>query len=407
MKTVVLLCGYYPSGKGETFLKNEIESGVYDDCRLIVFSLKATQKDIQNVPLNVECFTVPELARKKIIFPVFSIFSSDFTNEIMAVLTNRKNITKKIKSLFQFIYSAERLRKYVFYKMEELDIDSDQEIVFYSYWMHTFAYVAAKCKEKYKNSRFVTRCHRFDLYEEENGEEYLPFRKYILNNADIVFPISEDGKNYLVRHYKKYINGKIQISYLGTYDYGENNINMIHKFTVVTCSNVVPVKRIELVVKALSNENIEMKWIHLGDGPLLPEIKNMVDTILPNNVETLFLGHVENTDVMGFYRETPIDLFLNVSNSEGLPVSIMEAMSFGIPVIATEVGGTAEIVKDEINGFLLNKGCTDEDIRKKIDLFINLPNAKKMLMRQNARKVWKESFSASENFKRFSKMILD
>ena len=41
------------------------------------------------------------------------------------------------------------------------------------------------------------------------------------------------------------------------------------------------------------------------------------------------------------------DLFVNMSLSEGIPVSIMEAISFGIPIIATNVGGNAEIVNDE------------------------------------------------------------
>ncbi|NJK95527.1 MAG: glycosyltransferase [Bacteroidales bacterium] len=46
-------------------------------------------------------------------------------------------------------------------------------------------------------------------------------------------------------------------------------------------------------------------------------------------------------------------MFLNTSLSEGVPVSVMEALSFGLPVIATDVGGTGELINDEV-GMLIN-----------------------------------------------------
>ena len=53
---------------------------------------------------------------------------------------------------------------------------------------------------------------------------------------------------------------------------------------------------------------------------------------------------------------------MNVSESEGIPVSIMEASSFGIPVIATNVGGVGEIVENGYNGLLLNKDFLNRDL---------------------------------------------
>jgi len=52
-----------------------------------------------------------------------------------------------------------------------------------------------------------------------------------------------------------------------------------------------------------------------------------------------------HNDVLNYYASNPVDVFINTSSSEGLPVSIMEAMSFGIPVIATNVGGTGHCYK--------------------------------------------------------------
>ena len=61
-------------------------------------------------------------------------------------------------------------------------------------------------------------------------------------------------------------------------------------------------------------------------------------------------------------------MFINVSSTEGIPVSIMEAMSFGIPVIATAVGGTPEIVNNE-NGYLLSKDPSAKELAEVIQNF--------------------------------------
>ena len=85
----------------------------------------------------------------------------------------------------------------------------------------------------------------------------------------------------------------------------------------------------------------------------------------------------------------PVDLFLNVSEYEGVPVSVMEAQSFGIPVIATAVGGTPEIVNEE-NGFLLPENPSQDEIASAIyDVVTNKEKweKKRMLSRKN----WEES----------------
>ena len=78
---------------------------------------------------------------------------------------------------------------------------------------------------------------------------------------------------------------------------------------------------------------------------------------------------MSNQQIIDFYAKTPLDLFINVSESEGIPVSIMEAMSFGIPAIATNVGGTNEIVNQK-NGYLIDSESTSEEISNYINNFL-------------------------------------
>lgn len=62
---------------------------------------------------------------------------------------------------------------------------------------------------------------------------------------------------------------------------------------------------------------------------------------------------LSHDQVMNYYKEHHFDVFINMSTNEGVPVSIMEAASFGIPIIATNVGGTSEIVQPSV-GMLLS-----------------------------------------------------
>ena len=68
--------------------------------------------------------------------------------------------------------------------------------------------------------------------------------------------------------------------------------------------------------------------------------------------------------------------FINVSSSEGIPVSIMEVMSFGIPVIGTNVGGVSELVNQE-NGHLLSANPAAQEIVSVIEKFQQLSNEDK------------------------------
>ena len=69
-------------------------------------------------------------------------------------------------------------------------------------------------------------------------------------------------------------------------------------------------------------------------------------------------GNVDNAALLEDYITENYYLFVNVSSSEGIPVSIMEASSVGIPCLATDVGGTGEIISDGVNGLSsCARGC--------------------------------------------------
>ena len=87
-----------------------------------------------------------------------------------------------------------------------------------------------------------------------------------------------------------------------------------------------------------------------------------------------------------------------MSTSEGVPVSIMEAMSFGIPILATDVGSTAEEVPKQV-GELLSPNPTIEEITAKIHLILN--------SNYYPREFWKENYNAKKNYSEFANMLLN
>lgn len=175
-----------------------------------------------------------------------------------------------------------------------------------------------------------------------------------------VFFISKNGLEYYRNTFSTRENDVYKLCYLGT----ENSVSFCaHDYTdsihLLSVSYVVPVKRIHLIIEALSlcsKSGIKINWIHIGDGSEMQNIIQLAQDKLDDRqfVTYRFLGARANAQVCDYYKDTNVDLFVNMSESEGLPVSIMEAMSHGVPVIAPDVGGIGEIV-DDAAGWLLNK----------------------------------------------------
>ena len=86
-------------------------------------------------------------------------------------------------------------------------------------------------------------------------------------------------------------------------------------------------------------------------------------------------------------------------------MSIMEAASFGIPILATEVGGTGELVIDGLDGKLVPAGLTEQTLVEELRAFVRMDAAAYEALREGARRHWEESFCAETNFERFYNML--
>ena len=94
-----------------------------------------------------------------------------------------------------------------------------------------------------------------------------------------------------------------------------------------------------------------------------------------------------------------------MSETEGVPVSIMEAFSVGIPALATDVGGVAELVNGQ-NGALLSADATIGEIAQKIEYFSELAHEKMQAYRQAAFETWEGKCAADHVFAGFVEEIV-
>jgi glycosyltransferase involved in cell wall biosynthesis len=112
-------------------------------------------------------------------------------------------------------------------------------------------------------------------------------------------------------------------------------------------------------------------------------------------------------ELLEFYKKNNVDLFINVSETEGIPVSIIEASSFGVVVIGTLVGGVGEILEEGENGFLVNQSCTPQEVANAITRFYDMPDAQKSHMRAKAIIIWQQKYSAENNYTDFLTSLMN
>lgn len=410
---LVLLTKVYPFDKGEEFIEDEIKelSHAFDKVILIATSTADNAVMTRKVPENFEVHRIKaSFIKKQIIKKSIKLFCTGQDKEYIS--KDEKNAVKGAlkKRVYLEYFIAKGLSVYdeCINILNKTDISSYENITFYSYWLYDTALAAIKLNKLYnKRKKTVSRAHRYDLYADKNSMNYIPLRYYILENIDAVYPCSEDGSNYLKKLYPKYSN-KIKTSYLGTKDHGIAEVNNDKEYTIASCCHVSAVKRVDLLAKALKvlNEDSELKirWIHFGDGDGLDEIKAYVQENL-TNINVDFKGNVKNTELMDYYKNESINLFVNTSSSEGLPVSIMEACSFGIPIIATDVGGTSEIVIENKTGMLLDVDFKPEELSAKIKKMALMSKEEELNYRKRCREFWQEHFFGENNFKKFTSDI--
>ena len=402
-RNLIVLTDKYPFGLGETFIEPERKYWYrFDRVFICPVLVRKTDRIRDGFMCGQNETLIKTFDDRPSLLSIISHISGAITpGEALSEMKTRKDIPLASRAkliLLMAAYTNLRVERIFKALSGELAGDLAANTLLYSYWMYEPALVAAGMIRAFLNARFITRAHGYDLYEERHPNNYIPFRKLVFDAADAIYSISQDGKNYIHERYGGKYDHKTMTARLGTvkfYDTAPDE-KKPQRLVFVSCSNMVALKRIDRIMDALKLFREEVEWHHFGDGELMESIQAQAAE-LPSNVHAHFWGRIPNIEVQKFYSENQVSLFLNVSEAEGIPVSIMEAQSYGIPVVATNVGGTAELVHDGENGILLDKDFSSPDLKKAIYQVIDNME----LYRSNALRTWKERSNAEELYSNY------
>lgn len=396
----------YPAKSMETYLETECQFYKHFD-EVLLFSLgvrKSTLGQCRKLKAdNVKIIPILFAPKWRYILNVYAaLLDKRFYAEVKKLAREKRLNFKRLVRLLIYLSRSHYEAKIVRDKLLDIDLKSSENIV-YVYRFEYHPYVPILLKKELGNCPMVARAHRYDLYEERNSDGYIPLRECLLHELDKICLISEDGRRYLENKFPKFAH-KLIVCRLGTSDYGIEVDVSRTKFHIVSCSNVVPVKRVEKIVDILAEMDEIIEWTHFGAGEGFKAIKKYAQK-LPDNIEYHFRGQMDNQKLMEEYQKGSFNLFINLSESEGVPVSIMEAMSFGIPCVATNVGGIGEIVNNGINGFLVHAEFSNSEVVEEIKSVMAMPEIKYKELCSNARKTWDENYNADKNYKEFEEML--
>jgi len=401
---LLLLTAEFPFGKGETFLENEVPILAQHFDKITIISLSENSEQTREIPSVCEVYRYPvSLSKIQKILALRFLFLRSVMTEAKQV-TSVYNLKLSISIISTILVSWARAKKIKSILGPHLTADS----IAYSYWTDDAALALAQLKRNKPKIKAVSRCHRWDIYFEESKINYLPFRNLICNQLDSIHSISEDGFDYIKKKWSPFDYIKLHVSRLGTAAQMKLWLpreSMREQRMIVSCSNVIPLKRVELIFEVLNGlVHHEIRWVHFGDGQNLATLQEKIALEKKSHLTVEFRGRVSNTDVLQFYKQERPEFFINLSTSEGIPVSIMEAFSLGIPVIATAVGGVPEIVSNYV-GALVDPNATSEEVQLVIKNLLESSLSDWNQLSQQAYEVWKSKYNAEINFRSFAQSI--
>ena len=169
--------------------------------------------------------------------------------------------------------------------------------------------------------------------------------------------------------------------------------------TIATVCRLVPWKGVDRLIGVLARLP-NCRLVIAGDGPDKSKLRNQAEQ-LGFADRVLFLGQVEKQHVRALLEAS--DLFVLNSGYEGLPHVVLEAMAARVPVIATDVGGTGEVVRNNETGMLISYG-NDQQLFDQIKLLLSSPELSHRLV-VNARKMIEEKFEEEACFLAYEKTL--
>ena len=245
--------------------------------------------------------------------------------------------------------------------------------------------------ERVYNKKLINES--FDDFQENKHGIFISLQKIIrnwsINKSNLIITPSQHLKTFIN---KIGVDNKILVINNGvTIQETNNKVFQNRIIQLLVISRLVTQKNIDSIIKAvkvMENEGIILNIV--GDGSEINNLKNLVENYeLEEKVN--FIGKIENAKLNEYLSNA--DIFVQASNYEGLPHSILEAINYEIPILSTEVGGCSVLLNKGERGYIIPLPISETGISEGIRTIIN--NKKEAISKA---KVAKEFLNQQYNF---------
>jgi len=332
-----------PFGRGETFITEEMNTIVDLGVDLIILPRNPSKEVFHNFATKLcdRAIWLPLLNLQIFLTFLKEVFFCPHLWKIIGQIIEHsrtvKILVKNLAVLPKSVYIAGLLR------------DSPVDHI-HAHWGSTTA-TMAWIISKLTAIPWGFTVHRWDIKENN-------LLKLKVENASFVRCISENGKCEILQIVGEKYRNKVKVIHLGSRLPEKINpqLETSHSNFVIACpANFVPIKGHRFLIEAcalLVEKGIGgFLCLLIGDGPLEEEIRKKIAIFGLKDFIRL-IGRLPHEQLLRMYDQRKINIVVLPSiitsegDKEGIPVALMEAMAYGIPVIATKTGGIPELLSE-------------------------------------------------------------
>lgn len=356
-KNIVFITSSFPFGKSEVWAINEINSLIELGNNVIIVP-RTGKGEIVNqdaMKFSSSLIDLPFFS-----WPILSSFLKTAVLENFLILRLLVGIIKQSNSLVDFLKGLAVLPKALFLSR----ILKSRKVDHIHSYSTTSTAVVAYIISVSLNVPWSYTLHSSSVLNSKYKRSFFFHTRSAAKCRVISHVISNDLSNFVGASLSK----KINMVHLGVDIKGfkERKTTINDPLIIVTPAELKEHKghiyAIDAAKKLIDAGEFNFKWYFYGSGPLLGDLRKKVEDLSLIDY-CYFPGNIDHQELLNKYRNQEVDIVVSSSISvpdifEGIPVSLMEAMSYEVPVIATDCGGTKELV-DNHSGILIGQNDSD------------------------------------------------
>jgi len=234
-----------------------------------------------------------------------------------------------------------------------------------------------------------------------HGSDLLVRADYLdckLKHCEFCITVSEFNRRHILEHYPEVDSRKIFVHRLGVdlaFWTSTQSATPTSCFSILSVGRLHPVKNHDFLIRAcyeLKNAGVRFHYIIAGEGNERRRLQNLVSKMcLQDEVE--LCGHVGRAELRTLYSQA--DVVVLTSHSEGIPLTLMEAMAMEGAVLAPSITGIPELISDKRTGFLYKPNSMPDFLDKLVEIAAAPPSLD--VIRQNARRHIQLQFNRQHN----------